>query len=178
MDLAPDLWVDRHGQILFRYAYARICNHSVAEDLVQETFLAALRAKASFAKRSSERTWLIGILRNKIMDHYRREFRAMMVSEGIAPVSERVERQADSRPSPAAALTQSELWHACQECVSQLPTRSAQIFAMSQIDEVEQDEITAMLKISRGNYYVLLHRARMQLQLALQPYLLGTTREG
>jgi RNA polymerase sigma-70 factor (ECF subfamily) len=68
----PSGWVDLHGEALFRFALMRVRNRDVAEELVQETFLAALRAKDAFAGHSTERTWLIGILRRKITDHYRK----------------------------------------------------------------------------------------------------------
>ena len=68
----PETWVDEHGDSLFRYALFRIQNGQVAEDLVQKTFLAALRGKDSFAGRSSVRTWLFGILKHKIIDHIRK----------------------------------------------------------------------------------------------------------
>ena len=68
----PDRWVDEHGDYLYRYALARVGRSDVAEDLVQDTLLAALRAAAQYAGRSSERTWLTGILKNKLIDRLRR----------------------------------------------------------------------------------------------------------
>ena len=70
--LDPDSWVDEHGDALFRYALFRIHDAQVAEDLVQETFLAAIRGKDKFAGRSSVKTWLFGILKHKIIDHIRK----------------------------------------------------------------------------------------------------------
>ena len=67
----PESWVDKYGDLLYRYALSRIQNPSTAEDLVQETFLAALRARDRFAGNSTTRTWLVGILRHKIYDHLR-----------------------------------------------------------------------------------------------------------
>ena len=71
--LNPGVWVDQHGDILFRFAFQRVRDESVAEDLVQETFLAAMRAKDRFKGQSTERTWLFSILKHKIIDHYRRQ---------------------------------------------------------------------------------------------------------
>jgi RNA polymerase sigma-70 factor (ECF subfamily) len=85
----PDGWVDAHGDILFRYALARMGDAGVAEDLVQETFLAALQAQASFRGDSAERTWLVGILRNKLIDRLRRTCRDLPLAgdeEGDAVV--------------------------------------------------------------------------------------------
>ena len=68
----PEDWVDRHGDALYRYALLRLRSPDLAADVVQETFLEALRARSSFSGRSSERTWLVGILRHKIVDHLRK----------------------------------------------------------------------------------------------------------
>ena len=76
----PATWVDQHGDFLFRYALSRLGNRTVAEDLVQETFLAALRAEKNFSGRSVERTWFVGILKHKIVDYLRRQDRERPVS--------------------------------------------------------------------------------------------------
>ena len=71
----PATWVDQHGDFLFRYAHSRLGNRTAAEDMVQETFLAALRAEKNFSGRSAERTWFVGILKHKMIDHLRRQKR-------------------------------------------------------------------------------------------------------
>lgn len=68
----PEEWVDRYGDTLFRFALARIGDPARAEDLVQETFLAALKPRRNFQQRSSPRTWLTAILKHKIIDHLRK----------------------------------------------------------------------------------------------------------
>jgi len=78
----PERWVEEHADALFAFAALRVSDHGVAQDLVQETFLARLRAEASFAGRSSERNWLLGILRNKLMDYYRLRGREIALNEG------------------------------------------------------------------------------------------------
>src|SRR4051812_6063295 len=65
-------WVDEHGDCLYRYALARVRKPDVAQDLVQETFLSAIRSYAKFAGQSSIRSWLCGILKHKICDYYRK----------------------------------------------------------------------------------------------------------
>ena len=82
----PEHWVEAHGDELFGFAMARVRDRSAAQDLVQETFLAALRARASFAGRSSERGWLFGILRNKLVDYYRLKEREALLAESDALV--------------------------------------------------------------------------------------------
>ena len=80
----PEAWVDRHGDVLYRYALLRLRSPELAADVVQETFLEALRAWESFAGRSTERTWLIGILRHKIVDQLRGSGRAQAAVNGVA----------------------------------------------------------------------------------------------
>ena len=72
LQTAAERWVDDHGECLYRFALMRVRNRDVAEDLVQETFLAAVRGYEKFGGRSSERSWLCGILKNKVVDHFRK----------------------------------------------------------------------------------------------------------
>src|SRR5580658_8214248 len=71
----PERWLELHGDYLFRYAIMRLRDATKAEDAVQETFLAALKGGKSFAGRSAEKSWLVGILKNKISDYYRKASR-------------------------------------------------------------------------------------------------------
>src|SRR5688500_10622854 len=77
----PERWLDDHGDYLFKYAVFRLRDDIVAEDAVQETFLAALKAYENFEGRGSERTWLVGILKHKIIDHFRRVGREAPIGE-------------------------------------------------------------------------------------------------
>ena len=68
----PERWVDEHGDYLFKFALLRLRDETRAEDAVQETFLAALKGGQKFQARSAEKSWLVGILKNKIYDHFRK----------------------------------------------------------------------------------------------------------
>jgi RNA polymerase sigma-70 factor (ECF subfamily) len=68
--LHPEKWVQDHGDVLFRYALARLRNRTAAEEVVQETLLAALKGREQFKGQASERTWLVGILKHKLMDQF------------------------------------------------------------------------------------------------------------
>ncbi len=76
-------WVDRYGDTLFRYAFYRVSDRTIVEDLVQETFMAALNSAGSFASRSSQKTWLLGILKHKILDHYRHKLNTLNSRRGV-----------------------------------------------------------------------------------------------
>src|SRR5690242_15052958 len=77
----PGRWLDEHGDYLFKYASFRLRDDNAAEDAVQETFLAAIKAYAKFEGRGSERTWLVGILKHKITDQFRKSIRESPIGE-------------------------------------------------------------------------------------------------
>lgn len=177
-------WLDAYGDYLYRYALLRVRDESVAEDLVQETLLAAWRGYASFAGRGAERTWLTGILKHKIIDHFRRSVRETQLD----PVAEeRLENEdlfrtegewvghwnKDLGPTewgtnPASVLEQREFWQTLQNCISHLPQRTAAVFTLREMEEHTSEDICRMLEISPNNLWVILHRARMQLRRCLE----------
>ena len=73
-------WLQKHGDSLYGYCMQRVCNPSIAEDIVQETLLAALQAVESFKGQSTERTWLIGIMKHKVCDHLRKTLSAGLLT--------------------------------------------------------------------------------------------------
>lgn len=180
----PGAWVDEHGDYLFRYAKFRLREDAVAEDVVQETLLAALQAYHNFAGRGSERTWLVGILKHKIMDYYRRLSREIPASqlEGDALTHDEFFRDSgewtghwrpdqapvDWQSNPAEMLQQSEFWEVYSQCLSPLPRRVASAFTMREVDGLTSEEICAVLSISVNNLWVMLHRARLHLRRCLE----------
>jgi RNA polymerase sigma-70 factor (ECF subfamily) len=80
-DLQPDRWVQEHGDLLFRYALVRLRDRTAAEEVVQETFLAALKGREQFKGRASERTWLVGILKHEIIDYFRKSNREIPIGD-------------------------------------------------------------------------------------------------
>ena len=75
----PERWVELYGDYLFKYALMRLRDAAKAEDAVQETFLAALKGGKTFAGRSAEKSWLVGILKNKVCDHYPKASRRLLL---------------------------------------------------------------------------------------------------
>ena len=178
----PATWVGQHGDYLFRYALMRLRNRDLAENLVQETFLAALTAKNSFSGRSSERTWMVGILKHKIIDHYRKDFRERPVTDlQNAQLAE--EQTIDSfydamenprkypkdwMPEPQSTLNSKEFWSTFHGCLGHLPERTAQAFTMRELDDLNTADICKELGITPTNLWVMLHRARLQLRECLE----------
>lgn len=169
----PSQWVDRHGDYLFRYALLRLRNRELAEEMVQETFLAALTARENFAGRSAERSWLVGILKHKIVDHFRRQQRERPASE-IDNSPEWLDSLFDAKgwwregprewsAEPSKTLEQKEFWEVFFRCLSGLPTRQADAFSLRELEHLETDQICKVLQVSATNLWVVLHRARMRL---------------
>ena len=178
----PATWVDQHGNYLFRYALMRLRNRDLAENLVQETFLAAIAGKKSFSGRSSERTWMIGILKHKIIDHYRKDFRERPVTD--LQVMQTEEEQTidqfydamdnpkkypkDWMPDQLAILHSKEFWSTLHDCLGHLPKRTAQAFTLRELDDLDTAKICKELGITPTNLWVMLHRARLQLRECLE----------
>jgi len=167
-------WVEAHGDYLFNFALGQIRDTGTAEDLVQETFLAALKARDRFAGKSSERTWLVGILRHKIYDHLRRTCRERAVRVDPTP-ARRDEDNWDEAvtwlhdvaaecQSPSRRMELAELRANLELALGQLSPRLAQVFQLYEVEERSNREVCAQLNISENNLWTMLHRARTQLR--------------
>jgi RNA polymerase sigma-70 factor (ECF subfamily) len=178
--LKPEQWVDEHGDYLYRYTLVRVRTPDIAQDIVQETFLAAIRSVDKFAGRSSERSWLFGILKNKIVDHYRSigretsftdmEFCQDEFAEKFVPEGDwvHVEGPRKWKPEPDAVMHRNEFWMTMRECLAKMPRRAAEVFMLREMDDVESKEICTRLSISENNLWTMLHRARMSLRECLE----------
>jgi RNA polymerase sigma-70 factor (ECF subfamily) len=176
----PDRWVDEHGDALYRYALVRVRTPQVAQDLVQETFLGAIRNLDKFARRSSERSWLFGILKNKIVDYYRRiasevsftdlEFCKDEFVEKFAPEGEWIHVVGPRKWAPGVdeVMHRNEFWQTMRDCLGKLPQRVADVFMLREMDDVSSKDICAKLSISERNLWVMLYRARTALRECLE----------
>lgn len=160
-------WLAQFGDVLYAYALQRVRSSEVAEDLVQETFLAAISNAESFESKSSPETWLIGILRHKLADHYRRKSRYCSLNEikvtpgEHAPGVDETKESPDSRwDSPESAMQQAEFQSVMSRCVDDLPDLVRQAFEFRVLDSLETDEICKLLGISNNNLAARLYRAR------------------
>jgi RNA polymerase sigma-70 factor, ECF subfamily len=179
LGLDPEKWVDDHGDYLYRYAILRVRNASVAQDLIQDTLLAALRGLDRFARRSSERGWLLGILKNKIMDHYRKSGREVSFTDMDFLADELAEKftngwwihreaPAEWKPEADVVIHRHEFWVVMRDCLGKLPARIAQVFMLREMEDLPTKEICKSLAVSESNLWVMLHRARMALRECLE----------
>ena len=184
----PERWVDDHGDYLFHYALSRLRDSVQAEDFVQDALLAGLESRERFAGRSSERSWLTGILKNKILDHFRKAGRETVFTD----LEFYRDEESSTFDNPAfpehwnaavapsewsdagAALDQEEFWRVFHRCSGKLPDRVARVFQLREVDSMPSDEICALLNITPNNLWVMLHRARLALRHCLEVHWFGT----
>lgn len=172
--------IEVHRPYLLRYARMHLANAAQAEDVVQETLLAAIEGGERYSGRSALRTWLTGILKHKIIDHLRRAGREQPLTGANDDRSEAEAVDAlfaaDGHwrefpaqwGNPAAALENSRFWIAFEQCTQRLPARTARVFMMREIMDMPTEEICKELDISATNCWVMLHRARLTLRECLE----------
>jgi RNA polymerase sigma-70 factor, ECF subfamily len=182
--LSPTQWVTEYRDYLVRFAFQRVSDHGQAEDLVQDTFLSAWNARESFRGDCTERTWLTGVLRNKIVDHWRRNARRPLLLAGDFD-EERggegsptpwLENRANDRDTydPDTATERAEMMALLDEAVNRLPGSMGSAFRMREMQGRTTEEITRTLNISKANLWVLIHRAKQLLREELQSAWLGS----
>lgn len=174
--LDPTRWVDKYADYLFNYTIVRVNNKEVANDLISETFLAGLKSAKYFKGEATERTWLISILKRKIIDYYRK----INSRKGQAEVKidysdenqegEWLEEQvADQQDRTAEeVMVNKELGIAILDCLDTINEKHAAIFKRKTIDGVDTETICNEFNISPSNLWVIIHRARTALAACLE----------
>lgn len=175
--LVPEKWVERYSDMMYRYTLVRVKDADTAEELVQSTFFAALKSQNSFAGKSTEKTWLFGILKHKTMDHFRNSKKhvSMDLSSEDAPnpinfdsTGHMVPRPSNWNLDPEKATENSELAEVLANCLSGLPEKFHKVFVLKEMDGMSSEEICKEFDIKPTNLWVILHRARNQLKLCLE----------
>jgi len=173
---------------LLRVAQLQLRDRDQAEDVVQETLLAALAAEAKFEAKSSVKTWLTGILKHKIVDAIRKKAREPSVSmlQQEAEIddldvffNEHDNDHWETKPAewrnPERDLEQRQFMQMMDFCLDKLPPNTARVFMLREVMELESDEICQELKITATNLWVILYRARMLLRKCLEQNWFGET---
>ncbi|MDJ0802679.1 MAG: sigma-70 family RNA polymerase sigma factor [Desulfobacterales bacterium] len=174
----PSVWVDRYGDYLYRFALARINDPAVAEDLVQETFLAALKARRNFQMRATVKTWLTAILKHKIIDCLRKRRREPII-DNEAALDHRLEAFFNAsghwiihpskwKHNPVKHYEQKEFLDVLFDCLTDLPRRMARIFMLREMEGMPTEEICQQMEISATNCWTMLYRARSALRRCLE----------
>lgn len=165
----PNNWIKLYSDYLFNFTITRVSSREIAQDLVSETFLAGLKSMKNFKGEASERTWLISILKRKIIDYYRKinsnkgkaEVRMSYNSDSETEGDWLEERVADPFDKTAEdTIENTELGVAIHECLGKLPEKQATIFKMKTLLNYETEAICNELNITASNLWVIIHRAR------------------
>jgi len=168
-------WVDQYADVLFNYANVRLNDADLSKDLVQDTFISALKALDNFQQKSSVKTWLFSILKRKIIDHWRRQesrktnpmsyFNASGAKkggflEGHSPQGKLAEVEQE--------IENDELRDALAKCIGTLPVKWKGIVIDKLVEEKESEEVCNDHDITASNLWVIIHRAKVQLRDCLE----------
>ncbi|PZD76499.1 sigma-70 family RNA polymerase sigma factor [Mesonia sp. K7] len=178
-EINPDLWIERYSDFLFNYTIVRVNDRDIAKDLISETFLAALKAKKNFKGEASERTWLISILKRKIIDYYRKinskkgQAEIKLDLKNTDEEGEWLEKKVadDDTKNAEDLLINNELQSAIFECLDQLQLSNEQqatAFRMKTIENKDTETICKEMDITPSNLWVLIHRARKKMANCLE----------
>jgi RNA polymerase sigma-70 factor (TIGR02943 family) len=162
---------------MWRFAVSRLRDPHAAEEVIQETFLAALQARESFRGDSSERTWLLSILRHKMADRRRR--RSREPAPGASAPVDVLDTMFDARGkwardpgrwprNPERVLDKPEFWRDVESCLSQMPANLAEAFILREVRRQTGEAICQLMSITLDNLWVRLHRARLLLRKCLE----------
>lgn len=175
-------WVVEHGDALHRYALSMVRDPATAEDLVQDAFLAALKAAPKFRGRSNPRTWLTGILRHKIVDYFRTKakeasYTATDVLELDAELFDAQGRWVDPPSNwpldPHQSLAGRQFRQTLNQCLARLDQAKRAVIMLRAFEGLSSEEVCKELAITPTNLWVLAHRARENLRRCLDKYWFG-----
>jgi RNA polymerase sigma-70 factor, ECF subfamily len=174
--------IQGHRSYLLRVAVLQLRDTDLAEDVVQDTLLAALQGEAGFSGRSSLKTWLTGILKHKIVDAIRKKAREP--ARSTLDEESRIDDfdalfdetgHWESPPSsdwgdPEVQLARAQFFDIVEFCLDKLPPNTARVFMMREVMELDASEICKELSITSTNLWVILYRARVALRLCLEQH--------
>ena len=178
-------WLDDHGDYLYRYALFRLSDAETARDIVQETLIAAWKAGENFRGDSSPRTWLVGIMKHKIIDHVRKEIRRRDLNDAAEsdPTSHWfnadgswVDAPRAWADNPETLIEQSRFREALRDCIGRLPEKQRSAFSMRELAGEDSDTVCNDLDITPTNLHVMMHRARLALRSCLDIHWFGGSR--
>ncbi|MBL1351937.1 MAG: sigma-70 family RNA polymerase sigma factor [Zetaproteobacteria bacterium] len=177
-----DAWLNEHGDYLYRFALSKVHDDELAADMVQEALLAAWRGKSRFKGDSTLRTWLVSILKHKIIDHIRKDIRQRKISDALENdpsshfFSESGEWQTNPRTwhdNPEQCCDDLKFRLVLKECLTRLPEKQRRVFELRELADEDTDTICKACDVTSTNLHVLMYRARLSLQACLQKHWFG-----
>ncbi len=176
------LALEAHKRYLHSYAVRQVHDSDLADDLVQDTFVAALTTKVPFEGRSTPRTWLVAILRRKIADAYNARVRQPVSLDALGDVADAADwigeperdvetligsSRSGAEFDPCAAAERRSFWAHFEQCLQQLPRRTARAFVLSEILGHDAREVSDLMGTTPTNVWCMLHRARAGLRMTV-----------
>lgn len=177
-DENPENWLNDYGDRLYRYALVRVRSEAIAEDLLQETFLAGIQAFDKFSGQSSISTWLTGILKHKIIDHFRKNRHESLSLSDSDLGEDLLNYQFDQQghwdidliewKTPDNNLNDQQFWQVFQQCIDRLPQKMADLLLLRTLGGVSSEDCCKVLGFETTNQlWVTLSRTRMKLRQCL-----------
>ncbi|MBL7755433.1 MAG: sigma-70 family RNA polymerase sigma factor [Chitinophagaceae bacterium] len=179
--LHPENWVSLYADYLLQYAMFRLNDEALCEDLVQETFFSALKARDNFKGNSSEKTWLTSILKNKIVDEYRKKSKR---PEGLNEDTmlgwffehsdeEDAHWRTNAIPQPwentvLDKIQQKEYYAILRGCIQRLNQKHIDILQEKYFEDASSEKICKEFNLSKSNYWVTMHRINLTLRSCLE----------
>ncbi len=175
--LNPEKWIEKHGDYLYAYVRYKVPSNEIAEDIVQETFLSALSSIKNFRDKSSERTWLVAILKRRIIDYYRKQAKnkERNITSYRLPFKQKgenkghwLENRAPASWEPDAEINLDHFHQVLQLCLKMLSPKQRLVFIMKILDESPNENICKEAGISIANLWTIMHRSRLQVRECLE----------
>lgn len=176
----PEQWAAAYADYLYAFALKRLQDPEMCKDLVQDTFVSAIRNLPNYKGSSSEKTWLTSILRNKIMDIYRKRSWETPLPEHLLKENNTQAFFEDNghwktkhshrmwEIEEPSLLENEELKSILEQCMDKLPPLWAAVVSMKYLDDEKSDHICKELNLSPSNYWVIIHRAKLSLRACLE----------
>lgn len=178
MQVSKDIvkeWVDSYSDFLFDWVMKRTNNHELSEDLLQETFLSIWQSKAHFNEQSHPKTWLLAILKNKLVDHYRKSYRSKKVfaQDKDLHFDESGNWKVEYAPQDWSMesgnlLDDPQFNRTLHDCLEKLPAPWRDSLVMKFLDERDAKQVCQELNVSTTNYWQILHRAKLNMRKCLE----------
>ena len=170
LEVDPALWLEEHGDYLFRWALRQGTTRELAEDMVQETLLAGIRGLPGYRGQASVRSWLTSILRNRLIDHFRKAVRES--PQGPADEvdldkyfeSDGHWRAQQAQVNPQRRCEFRDLMQLVLTCLQDLSERSRRLFLLAEFEGMEPIELSEPFGLTSENVRVILHRTRIKLR--------------
>jgi RNA polymerase sigma-70 factor (ECF subfamily) len=179
--LEPAKWVERYADSLLRHTLFRVKDLETAEDIVQDVFLSAYKSRDNYTGAANEKTWLFAILKNKIIDHYRSKLHKLsQLTEPVSTYESYYFNETDDdhwhdntapRDWASDAISpweQKELNAVLHDCIGKLPEKMSAVFSLKFLEDADTEKICKDLQITSSNYWVLMHRAKLQLRECIE----------